>query len=125
MNRLTSIHAGKQKFGSDRSFYMSSRSPHERSPKAFTLVELLVVIGIIAILIGVLLPALQKARAQANSIKCSANLRTIGQAIAVYTSTYNFYLPAGATGNNDSDTTWDKTLQMMMSGTGNLVNYDP
>ena len=46
---------------------------------AFTLVELLVVIGIIAILIAVLLPALARARAQANAVKCMANLQQISQ----------------------------------------------
>ena len=68
------------------------RHARRRAP-GFTLVELLVVIGIITILIGILLPTMSKARESANKTKCLANLRTLGQAMTMYANQSKGWLP--------------------------------
>ncbi|CAN5636289.1 hypothetical protein BH09PLA1_BH09PLA1_17650 [soil metagenome] len=80
---------------------MKSRS----NRSAFTLVELLVVIGIIAVLISVLLPALSKARARAQTVACQSNLRQIVQACVNYTVEYKGSYPYGFIFNRTNPTT--------------------
>ena len=64
-----------------------------RLRRAFTLVELLVVIGIIAILVAVLLPALKMAREQALSAQCLSNLRQCGQLLYLYANQNKGFFP--------------------------------
>jgi prepilin-type N-terminal cleavage/methylation domain-containing protein/prepilin-type processing-associated H-X9-DG protein len=70
-----------------RSFRIAIAKP------AFTLVELLVVIGIIALLISILLPALGRAREQANRIKCLSNMKNLGTALASYVAVNKGWMP--------------------------------
>jgi prepilin-type N-terminal cleavage/methylation domain-containing protein/prepilin-type processing-associated H-X9-DG protein len=79
--------------------------------KAFTLVELLVVIGIIAVLIGILLPTLSRARDHAQGVQCQSNLRQLHNAFVLYCNMYDGYcMPAqasnGSFGGSASEWWW-------------------
>jgi prepilin-type N-terminal cleavage/methylation domain-containing protein/prepilin-type processing-associated H-X9-DG protein len=86
-----------------------------RLRKGFTLVELLVVIGIIAVLVGVLLPALNKARKAAHATACLSNLRTMGQTWNIYLNNSKGRLPhyiwntlpGGISGQQERDIKWN------------------
>jgi len=80
-----------------------NRQIRGRGRSAFTLVELLVVIGIIAILIGILLPSLNKARQSAKAVQCMSNMKQLGNGFILYVNNYKGYLPW--TGNSDGNST--------------------
>ena len=71
-----------------------SKRQRTKSFSAFTLVELLVVIAIIAILMGLLLPAVNMARETTNRAKCASNIRQLSQACIIYTNTHQVFPPA-------------------------------
>ncbi|MCK5225727.1 MAG: DUF1559 domain-containing protein [Planctomycetes bacterium] len=66
----------------------------KKNNKAFTLVELLVVIGVIGMLMGILLPSLSVAREQARCVVCKSNLRNIGLALRLYIDDFNGKMPS-------------------------------
>lgn len=98
---------------------------HSRKHVAFTLVELLVVIGIIALLVAILMPALSKARRQANAALCMSNMRQIGVAMALYADRSRDAYPYAETRNFADDPalpdrqaciTWDDLLNRDLKG---------
>ena len=68
--------------------------------RGFTLIELLVVIAIIAVLMAILMPALQRVKKQAQAATCLSGLRQIGVAAELYANDYDLFIPRGSTGNN-------------------------
>jgi prepilin-type N-terminal cleavage/methylation domain-containing protein len=85
-----------------------SAQPHLPTPRrAFTLVELLVVIGIIALLMSILLPVVSKARKQANSTKCKAQLHDLGHQLLLYANSNRGWLyPPDLGANSTQEQRW-------------------
>ena len=80
--------------------------------RAFSLIELIVVIGIIALLIGLLLPALKRARESANAVTCASNVRQIVALLSIYAGSNDGRLPYRALGLDD----WSGTLAPLSRG---------
>lgn len=90
----------------------NSASVDRPAARGFTLVELLVVIGIIALLISILLPSLNRAREAAQTVTCASQLRQIGQMMSMYVNQEKGWLPPLSDGSG----TWEQILIETMMG---------
>jgi prepilin-type N-terminal cleavage/methylation domain-containing protein/prepilin-type processing-associated H-X9-DG protein len=85
--------------------------------RGFTLIELLVVIAIIAILAAMLLPALASAKAKAQRIKCTNDMRQLGMGFVMFTGDNNdAYPPAGVSGPSALQSSWDGSIDKFIGG---------
>jgi len=108
---------------------MSKASIGSQHRRAFTLVELLVVIGIIALLVAILLPVLSKARESANTLKCQSQIRSIIQLMQLHANAHKGYMPLvgqiesnNGTFATDSNSV-DKRMERYEFYTDSNINY--
>src|SRR6266699_3830699 len=99
---------------------VNSQVPDQASfQRAFTLIELLVVIAIIAILASLLLPALAGAKARAQRLKCTSQMKQLGLGFNLFASDHNDQYPpsAYATGDYQYQLSWDDYIHRYIGGT--------
>jgi prepilin-type N-terminal cleavage/methylation domain-containing protein len=99
--------------------------PTHRPARGFTLVELLVVIGIIALLVSILLPSLNKAREAANRTVCLANLRQIGQFLFIYANQNRDQIPLGCLATVSTSTGETEENNYFLSVSSGVTSGDP
>ena len=87
------------------------------SRSGFTLIELIIVIGVIAILAGLLLPALAKAKDRSRAIKCISNEKQMGVGIDLYVQDYQYYPP----GRQEGITQWDMCVGSYAGGSSDMT----